>query len=161
MNRLIWRKRTSIFIGLALAGCIFTVAASGVSPAPDGGYLGNNTAEGTSALFSLTSGVDNTGLGFQALFHETIGNYNTATGYRVLFSNTTGSQNTASGINALSTNTTGSFNTATGVNALYRNTTGGYNTATVTEAPKGVDPARLVTTTLYMPESLVRALAMV
>ena len=26
-------------------------------PAPDGGYAGNNTAEGTSALFSLTTGL--------------------------------------------------------------------------------------------------------
>jgi hypothetical protein len=34
--------------------------ALAVSPAPDGGYAGNNTAEGTSALFSLTSGADNT-----------------------------------------------------------------------------------------------------
>jgi hypothetical protein len=34
---------------------------------PDGGYPGNNTAEGQNALFSLTSGVDNTALGFQAL----------------------------------------------------------------------------------------------
>ena len=126
--------RQAAALGLALAGCIFTVAAYGVSPAPDGGYAGNNTAEGTSALFNLTSGIDNTGLGFQALFHETTGNYNTATGYRVLFSNTTGSQNTASGINALSTNTTGNFNTATGVNTLYRNTTGGYNTASGVQA---------------------------
>ena len=95
-----------------------------VTPAPDGGYAGNNTAEGTSALFSLTSGLDNTALGYQSLFHQTSGNYNTATGFRALFSNTTGTQNTATGLNALISNTTGGFNIPDGVNALYRNTTG-------------------------------------
>ena len=37
--------------------------ARAVSPAPDGGYLGNNTAEGQNALFSLTSGIFNTAVG--------------------------------------------------------------------------------------------------
>ena len=41
--------------------------------------------EGTSALFSLTSGIDNTALGFQALFFNTTGNFNTAEGFRALF----------------------------------------------------------------------------
>src|SRR6267142_3770486 len=62
-----------------------------VVPAPDGGYPGNNTAEGTSSLFSLTSGIDNTALGFQALYHDTTGYYNTGTGLRALFNDTTGS----------------------------------------------------------------------
>jgi len=34
-----------------------------VSPAPDGGYPGGNTAEGQNALFSLTSGTYNTAVG--------------------------------------------------------------------------------------------------
>src|SRR4029077_13027676 len=50
-----------VFILIAIA-CIHSVHA--VNPPPEGGYAGNNTAEGTSALFSLTTGVDNTGLGF-------------------------------------------------------------------------------------------------
>ena len=98
-------KITTIFLVLGLLALIslaLPLVAHAVSPAPDGGYAGSNTAEGTSALFSLTTGIDNTGLGYQALFHETTSNYNTATGYRVLFNNTTGSQNTASGANALS-----------------------------------------------------------
>jgi hypothetical protein len=99
-------------------------------PAPDGGYPGNNTAEGTSALFNLTSGIDNSALGFQALYHNTGGHYNTAEGFRALFANTTGFQNTANGVNALFSNSTGSYNTANGVNTLYRNTTGYDNTAT-------------------------------
>src|SRR5207248_11719195 len=100
-----------------------------VTPAPDGGYPGNNTAEGTNALFSRTTGNDNTALGFQALYHTTTSSFNTATGFNALFSNTTGAHNTALGASALLDNTTGSFNTATGVNALPNNTTGSANTA--------------------------------
>ena len=118
---------TAILLALGLVALCPTAQA--VSPAPDGGYAGNNTAEGTSALFSLSSGVDNTGLGFQALFHNTTGNYNTAEGFRALFTNTTGTQNTATGVSALISNTGGNYNTADGVNALYRNTTGTQNTA--------------------------------
>ena len=54
-----------VFLLVCFAPCQMALA---VSPAPDGGYAGNNTAEGTSALFSLTSGADNTAIGFQALF---------------------------------------------------------------------------------------------
>ena len=49
-------------------------------------FSATNTAEGTSALFSLTSGIDNTGLGFQALFHNTTGRYNSGIGYLALIS---------------------------------------------------------------------------
>ena len=38
----------------------------------------HNTAEGTDALFSLTTGSDNTANGFQALYSNTTGNSNTA-----------------------------------------------------------------------------------
>jgi Chaperone of endosialidase len=105
-----------------------------VVPAPDGGYPGNNTAEGTNALFSLTSGIDNTALGFEALFRNTTGDFNTAEGLDALFNNTSGTQNTATGVNALISNTTGSFNTANGVNTLFRNTTGFQNAATGVQA---------------------------
>jgi hypothetical protein len=101
-----------------------------VSPPPDGGYPGSNTAEGQSALFSLTTGVHNTALGFQALFRNTTGNVNTASGSEALLNNTTGFRNTAAGFAALSSNTTGFENTAIGLQALYRNTTGNTNTAT-------------------------------
>ena len=105
-----------------------------VVPAPDGGYPGNNTAEGTNALFSLTSGIDNTALGFEALFRNTTADFNTAEGFGALFNNTSGTQNTATGVNALISNTTGSFNTADGVNTLFRNTTGFQNAATGVQA---------------------------
>src|SRR6478609_8861026 len=105
-----------------------------VVPAPDGGYPGNNTAEGTNALFSSTIGIDNTALGFEALFRNTTGDFNTAEGFGALFNNTSGTQNTATGVNALISNTTGSFNTANGVNTLFRNTTGFQNAATGVQA---------------------------
>jgi len=41
--------------------------AYAVSPAPDGGYAGFNTAEGDFALFSLTTGRFNTAIGSDAL----------------------------------------------------------------------------------------------
>ena len=75
--------------------------AQAVDPPPDGGYPGGNTAEGTDALFTLTTGVSNTGLGFKALYHDTTGDANTATGREALFSNTTGDANTATGRQAL------------------------------------------------------------
>ena len=69
--------------------------AQAVSPAPDGGYPNGNTAEGTNALNSLTTGGNNTALGFQALFNDTSGSANTATGADALLHNTTGVRNSA------------------------------------------------------------------
>jgi hypothetical protein len=119
--------------------------AQAVLPAPDGGYAGGNTAEGQSALFSLTSGGYNTALGYFSLRSITTGSYNTglgagalvvntsdqntAAGAGALLSNTTGYQNTANGAFALFINTTGNYNTASGDGALYTNTTGSFNTA--------------------------------
>src|SRR6266446_1348682 len=104
-------------------------AQAQLSPPPDGGYAGNNTAEGTDALFNLTTGTDNTAIGFDALFTNTTGDSNTATGSITLMSNTTGVRNTANGFAALNSNTTGQRNTATGRAALTFNTTGNNNTA--------------------------------
>src|SRR5881628_701173 len=82
----------------ATAWLAFSGESQAVSPAPDGGYAGNNTAEGTSALFSLTSGTNNTANGFQALYHDTSGSNNTASGTNALFNNTTGTFNLANGV---------------------------------------------------------------
>jgi hypothetical protein len=104
-----------------------------VSPAPDGGYPGGNTAEGTDALFGLTSGAWNTALGTQALKHDTTGGGNTAAGFQALLNNTTGNHNTAYGAQALFSNGSNrpgsSDNTATGYRALYFNADGEKNTA--------------------------------
>ena len=100
-----------------------------VVPAPDGGYPGANTAEGDSALFSLTTGASNTAIGFAALGSNTTGDFNTAEGSGALLFNTTGSSNTANGVNTLLHNTTGFQNVSTGVQALFSNTTGFHNAA--------------------------------
>jgi hypothetical protein len=115
---------------LALACIVGLVPkVEAVSPAPDGGYAGYNTAEGQNALFSLTSGTSNTAVGFASLKSNTTGSANTAIGVNALSLNITGVNNTANGVNALYSNTNGGQNTANGVYALFRNTTGGLNTA--------------------------------
>ena len=122
--------KSAILIPLVIALFAFSPATRAqLSPPPDGGYPGNNTAEGTDALFSLTTGTDNTALGFDALYSNTTGDSNTATGSTALTSNTTGIRNTATGFAALQSNTTGERNTATGRAALANNTTGNHNTA--------------------------------
>ena len=88
-----------------------------------------NTASGASALRSNTTGNSNTASGGGALQSNTTGDSNTANGSVALFNNTTGAFNTASGLAALSSNTTGDFNTASGTFALQSNTTGSNNTA--------------------------------
>jgi len=90
----------------------------------------NNTAVGTNALPSLTTGCCNTAAGNNALLQNSSGGGNTAMGDGALYSNSTGSNNTGIGRWALISNTTGNVNTATGVQALQNNTTGLQNTAT-------------------------------
>ena len=119
-----------VLIPLVLAAfALSPTAQAQLLPPPDGGYAGDNTAEGTDALFSLTTGTENTAIGFNALYSNTTGGENTATGSTALISNTTGIRNTANGFAALQSNTTGERNTATGRAALANNTTGTYNTA--------------------------------
>src|SRR5438067_7877113 len=123
-------SRRSSALTLLLLACIgVSSKLQAVSPPPDGGYLGRNTAEGQSALFSLTTGTDNTAIGFKALFRNTTGFSNTATGKGALFSNTTGQGNTATGSAALGNNTTGAANVAVGAGALALETNGVSNTA--------------------------------
>ena len=113
----------------ALLACFAaSPTAQAVVPPPDGGYPGENTAEGTHALFSLTTGEFNTGLGWLALQSNTRGNYNTAAGAGALFSNRASEQNTATGAGALF-NCVGNHNTANGAFALYTNSIGSGNTA--------------------------------
>jgi uncharacterized coiled-coil protein SlyX len=112
----------------ALACLAFLPKAQAVSPAPDGGYPGGNTAEGQNALLSLTTGGFNTGIGFFSLRSNTAGQFNTAVGAGTLLANIA-DQNTATGAGALLSNTTGDFNTANGAFALFNNSIGGANAA--------------------------------
>src|SRR4029077_1601644 len=73
-----------LLIPLAIAWFTLSPTAQAVSPPPDGGYSNDNTAEGTDALFSVTTGPDNTAIGFDALFSNTTGDSNTATGSQAL-----------------------------------------------------------------------------
>jgi trimeric autotransporter adhesin len=130
MNPLIRLKTTTsvslVAFGLACFGLL--PDAQAVSPAPDGGYPGGNTAEGQDALLSLTTGGFNTAVGFLSLKSDTTNSFNTAIGAGALLANTA-DKNTATGAGALLSNTTGLFNTANGAFALLINTTGNANAA--------------------------------
>jgi hypothetical protein len=135
MHPLIQLKRATPVFLIALACIIgFLPKAQAVTPAPDGGYPGGNTAEGQAALLHLTTGGFNTAVGFLSLRSDTMGSFNTAVGAGALLSNVglgngTGNENTATGTGALLSNTTGSDNTANGAFALVSNVDGIYNTA--------------------------------
>jgi len=103
--------------------------AQAVVPAPDGGYLGGNTAEGNKALLSLTTGTYNTAVGVFSLLSDSTGSLNTGVGAGTLLANT-GDSNTAVGAGALLSNTNGFGNTADGTLTLFSNSTGGGNTGT-------------------------------
>jgi len=128
-------ERLSVRVAFVLITVALTSVGRAVTPAPDGDYPNANTAEGHNALFDLSSsGFGNTALGSNALFSNTTGSSNTATGNGALFSNIDGSDNTATGVEALTNNTTtnaasGHDNTATGASALHGNIIGANNTA--------------------------------
>ena len=98
-----------------------------------------NSAFGSDALRSNTTGIWNTATGSKALQDNVTGSSNTANGYGALQSNKdvvvpgygtySGGSNSAFGFNALLSNTSGSNNTAVGAHALQDNSTGSYNTA--------------------------------
>jgi trimeric autotransporter adhesin len=129
MNPLIQLRTTPpLLITLAFLCFGLLPGAQAVVPPPDGGYPGFNTAEGTNALFSLTTGSANTAVGWSSLLTNAAGSFNTATGAGSLLFNTA-DQNTAFGTAALLFNTIGSNNTALGTAALLNNTEGSFNTA--------------------------------
>ena len=150
MNPRIRFKKTTILplriaLAFALVCLVFSPRTQAVTPPPDGGYPGGNTAEGNRALFSLTTGQHNTANGFHTLHDDTVGSDNTATGFEALSNNigssgeiSTGNQNTAIGSQALRNNTGGSGNIAVGYRALFNNAggflAGGANTAVGFEA---------------------------
>ena len=100
-----------------------------VNPPPDGGYPGGNTAEGQSALLSLSSGTYNSAIGVFSLLSDTTGSANTAVGAGTLLANGSGNNNTATGAGALLNNTIGAGNIANGAFALFNNSTGSGNIA--------------------------------
>jgi len=130
MDRLLQLKQTIavLLFAFALASYTLSPAVLAVTPPPDGGYPGGNTAEGQTALLHLTTGGFNTAVGFLSLRSDATGSFNTAIGAGALFANTA-DQNTAIGAGALLGDTTGDLNTAVGGFALLSNIGGAANTA--------------------------------
>src|SRR5215470_16448624 len=62
---------------ITVASFAFLPMAEAINPPLDGGYAGGNTAEGASALFSLTAGTFNTAVGFLSVRSNTEGDFNT------------------------------------------------------------------------------------
>jgi trimeric autotransporter adhesin len=111
---------------VVMTGLFSFVSSEAGIPPPDGGNANGNTAEGTQALFSNTTGNANTAIGVGALYKNTTGTGNTATGMAALGSNTTGFANTAIGAKAL-LNATGNHNVALGDSAGESLSTGDNN----------------------------------
>jgi hypothetical protein len=95
-----------------------------------------NTAFGYFALEANTSGTANTAVGQLALAANTVGTDNTAVGYQAMQANTgsasnnlLGADNTAIGYQALAASTMGAGHTAIGFQAMYSSTGGAGNTA--------------------------------
>src|SRR6266576_922130 len=129
----------SLLMALTFLSLAVGPKAQAVSPPPDGGYPGGNTAEGQNALLSLTAGAFNTAIGFLSLRSDTPGAFNTAIGAGTLLANTA-DQNTAAGAGALLSNTTGASNTAVGTSAL-ESSTGSLNIALGVDAGFSVTAA--------------------
>jgi len=121
-------KKGSVAL-IAALGAIVGIAYAAQPPHVVVSDASGNTAMGTQALLSLSSGVQNTAAGYSALQANTTGSYNTAAGTYALANNTEGSANTGAGYGTLITNTTGINNTAAGFYALQANTTGFDNAA--------------------------------
>jgi hypothetical protein len=97
---------------------------------PDPGALPlSNTADGDSALASITSaGIYNSAFGFFSLLVQTDADFCTGVGAGTLLLNNA-NENTAVGAGALLTNSTGLNNTACGTFALFTSGTGDFNNA--------------------------------
>lgn len=88
------------------------------------GEVNTNTALGSRAINSASSGSQNTAVGYEALFTTNTGAANTAIGNRALRANGVGSNNVAVGRDALLVNLSGDKNIAVGNNALESLSTG-------------------------------------
>src|SRR6266480_2480725 len=80
-------RRPVLFFVLLTACAAFSQTAQAVTPPPDGGYPGGNTAEGQSALLGLSTGTYNTGVGYLSLLSNGEGQFNTGVGAGTLLAN--------------------------------------------------------------------------
>ena len=119
------QKATPQFLITLLIVCLGSSPKSGaVTPAPDGGYPGGNTAEGEKALLRLSSGGYNTAIGWLSIESSMTGTANTGVGAGTLALNTADG-NTAAGAGALLFNKVAIHNTAAGAFALFNNNSTG------------------------------------
>lgn len=93
------------------------------------GSVSSNTALGSSALLSNSTGYSLVAVGSNALRVNTEGFANTAVGVNSSFSNTSGNNNSSMGYLALYSNSTGYGNTAIGAQASQYATGSFYNTS--------------------------------
>ena len=118
----------TLTIGLG-SGSIATNTALGSDALLSNTSGSGNVSVGQGSMRSNTTGLGNVAVGKDSLRNNTAGYYNIAVGYESLLTNTTGSYNSALGISALGDNTTGSYNTALGSITLDVNTEGNHNVA--------------------------------
>src|SRR5437660_7109991 len=112
-------NRCGLFlVSFLFAYVAYLQAAQPVSPPPEGGYPGANTAEGQNALLNLTSCTYNTAIGWFSLKSNANSQFNTGLGAGTLFANI-GDNNTAVGAGALLNHSPGGHNTANGAFALF------------------------------------------
>ncbi len=90
--------------------------------------VASNTALGSNALSSNTTGANNVGIGINALSSNLGGNRNIAIGEGALTNNTSGNENVGIGAVSLSNNGTGIWNTAVGYVSMA-SATGSFNSA--------------------------------
>jgi hypothetical protein len=99
-----------------------------------GTMYGQNTATGTGALFSNTTGTHNTATGWASNYYNSSGSYNSSYGTFSMFNNQTGSYNSAYGSSAIYSSVFGNYNTAVGFKSLWSCSYGDENTAIGAEA---------------------------
>lgn len=99
-----------------------------------GGSIFTNTALGSNALSSNSTGSSNIAVGFEALRNNTSGNENVTLGFRSLLKNTIGSENIAIGSNSFLENLTGSGNVVVGRNAAAVQSDGSTHLTTAADS---------------------------
>jgi hypothetical protein len=110
-----------------------SLTINGIKVGRGAGNVSTNTAAGSNALSSNTSGGNNTAVGTGALQTNATGGFNTSVGSDALKMNT-GSYNIAVGSNALKNNAGGDFNTAMGYGSNASHTSGSNNASFGTSA---------------------------
>ena len=128
----IYQGQGNTCVGYNAVGSLYSangLTVVGCNALQNGTYENYSVALGYNALNNSGSTTGyNTATGSYAMYTNTTGYENEANGVSASYYNTTGYYNTANGSYAMLDNTTGYYNLADGAYALYQNTTGYYNT---------------------------------